>query len=198
MLDVLLHFIAEPAPTAMAIDADRALAQKASRNPQAFSELYERHVDRVYRYLLSRTGNRDDAQDLTSQTFLTALEQLPRYRGEGVFVAWLMGIARNKATDHFRNRRPETDIDESFDLPDSGEATDDLVERQLAVESVARKLKVLAPDRAEALSLRLFGGLEVAEIAPILGKNEAAVRMLVFRGLRDLQAQLNPDQESLI
>jgi RNA polymerase sigma-70 factor (ECF subfamily) len=198
MLDLLLHFVAEPASTAVNIDADRALAKKAARNPQAFTELYERHVDRVYRYLLSRTGNRDDAQDLTSQTFLTALEQLPRYRGEGLFAAWLMGIARNKATDHFRNRRPETPMEETFDAPDQGAPTDELVERQLAVESIARKLQVLAPDRAEALSLRLFAGLEVAEIAPILGKNEAAVRMLVFRGLRDLQAQLNPEGENLI
>jgi RNA polymerase sigma-70 factor (ECF subfamily) len=198
MLDVLLQLAAGPAPSAMTLDADLALAKKAARNPQAFTDLYERHVDSVYRYLLSRTGNQDDAQDLTSQTFLTALEQLPRYRGEGVFAAWLMGIARNKATDHFRSRRPETEMDEDFDIADNAATTDEVVERRMVMETIARKLKTLAPDRAEALSLRLFAGLEVAEIAQIVGKNEAAVRMLVFRGLRDLQARLGPGGESLL
>lgn len=190
MLGFLAAMVAEPAGTAATIDADRKLVQQAARNPQAFAELYERHADRIYRYLLFRVGNRDDAQDLVSQTFLAALEQLPRYRGQGVFAAWLMGIARNKATDFFRQRRPETELDETMDLPDNHESTDETVERQMAIETVARKLKVLAPDRAEALSLRLFAGLEVPEIAQIMGRNENAVRVLVFRGLRDLQAQL--------
>ncbi|MCB8991483.1 MAG: hypothetical protein H6665_12720, partial [Ardenticatenaceae bacterium] len=68
---------------------------------------------------------------------------------------------------------------------------DVVIDRQLEIERVARKLQTIAPDRAEALSLRLFAGLEVSEIARLMEKNEAAVRMLVFRGLRDLQAQLN-------
>jgi RNA polymerase sigma-70 factor, ECF subfamily len=190
MLAFLMTMVAEPAGPATTIDEDRALVQKAARNPQAFADLYERHADRVYRYLLFRVGNRDDAQDLVSQTFLAALEQLPRYRGQGVFAAWLMGIARNKATDFFRQRRPEAELDESMDIPDNNQNTDETVERQMAIETIARKLKVLAPDRAEALSLRLFAGLEVPEIAQIMGRNENAVRVLVFRGLRDLQAQL--------
>jgi RNA polymerase sigma-70 factor (ECF subfamily) len=65
----------------------------------------------------------------------------------------------------------------------------------MAVEQVARKLKTISPDRAEALSLRLFGGLDLAEIAQMMNKKETAVRMLVFRGLRDLQAQLEVGQE---
>ena len=62
------------------------------------------------------------------------------------------------------------------------------------MEQVTRKLKILAPDRAEALSLRLFAELEVREIAQIMGRDEAAVRMLVWRGLKDLQAQLTPEE----
>ncbi|MCI0579087.1 MAG: RNA polymerase sigma factor, partial [Chloroflexi bacterium] len=187
----------EPASKPVNIDSDGALARQAAKNPQAFSELYERHVNRIYRYVLARVGDVQDAQDVTSQTLLTALEQLPRYRGQGVFVAWLMGIARHKVIDYYRQRRPALDLEEIEDLPGSNEDTGDIVDQQLALEAIARKLKVIAPDRAEALSLRLFGGLEVAEIAEVMGKNEAAVRMLVFRGLRDLQAQLDPGQEEL-
>ena len=197
MLGLLMMLVTEPAGTATTIDEDRALVQQATRNPKAFADLYERHADRIYRYLLFRVGNRDDAQDLVSQTFLTALEQLPRYKGQGVFAAWLMGIARNKATDFFRQRRPETELDDTMDFPDSSQSIDETVEQQLAIETVARKLKALAPDRAEALSLRLFGGLDVPEIAQMMGRNENAVRVLVFRGLRDLQAQLGSGASDL-
>ncbi|MCA9921921.1 MAG: hypothetical protein KC421_06110, partial [Anaerolineales bacterium] len=92
-------------------------------------------------------------------------------------------------------RRPEEDLETAVSIPDTGNNTEALVTQQLQIAQVAEKLRTLAPDRAEALSLRLFGGLEVPEIAHLMGKQEAAVRMLVFRGLRDLQARLNPTVE---
>jgi RNA polymerase sigma factor (sigma-70 family) len=107
-----------------------------------------------------------------------------------------LGIARNKAADLFRRKHPDIELDEAEEISDSGEGLDEVVDRQMAVEQVARKLQTISPDRAEALSLRLFAGLEVPEIAQMMNKNEAAVRMLVFRGLRDLQAQLNVTEET--
>lgn len=184
-----------PDPAAMAFD-DEDLVRMAQRDLGHFATLYRRHVDRIYRYLLVRVGNPQDAQDLTSQTFLAAMENLPSFRSSSPFVAWLYGIARNKSADHFRGRKPVSDLDAAFDVADGTDKADDIVGRQLQLEQVARKLQVLAPDRAEALTLRLFGGLEVAEIARIMDRNEAAVRMLVFRGLRDLQAQLHSDEEN--
>lgn len=170
---------------------DTALVRQAQQNLNAFTDLYERHVQRVYRYLLVRVGNVPDAQDLTSQTFIAAMENLHRYGGERPFPAWLFGIARNKTADFYR-RQPEADLETAVHVPDLDETPDELVNQRLQVEAVARKLQTIAPDRAEAVSLRLFGGLEVPEIARIMDKNEAAVRMLMHRGLRDLQAQLTP------
>jgi RNA polymerase sigma factor (sigma-70 family) len=108
-----------------------------------------------------------------------------------------LGIARNKAADLFRQRQPVSELDEAVETADSGDDMDEIVDRQMAVEKVARKLQTISPDRAEALSLRLFAGLEVTEIARMMNKQESAVRMLVFRGLRDLQAQLNVTQETM-
>lgn len=174
---------------------DHVLVRQAQRNLGMFSELYQRYAQQVYRYLLVRVGNADDAQDLTSQTFLVAMESLHRYRGEGNFAAWLLGIARHKTVDQYRRRKPETILDPDVAYPDTHDEPEEIIGRKLELELVARKLQTLAPDRAEALSLRLFAGLEVAEIAQIMDKNEAAVRMLVFRGLRDLQAQLQIARE---
>lgn len=182
---------------ATAVLDDMALVRLAQQDLSRFSDLYQRHGQRVYRYLLSRVGNVQDAQDLTSQTFIAAMENIDRFRGASTFSTWLLGIARHKAADQFRRRKPEVELETAADVPNPDENADEIVSLHLQAEQVARKLQTLAPDRAEALRLRLFGGMEVADIARLMDKNEAAVRMLVFRGLRDLQAQLGGAEETL-
>jgi len=174
----------------VAVEEDALLVQRARENLAEFGELYDRYSTRVYRYLLVRVGNVDDAQDLTSQTFLAAMKSLRRYNGRTPFVAWLLGIAKHKMVDQYRRTRPIQDLDEAEELPDGAALPETMVGRHLDIEAVSQKLKVISPDRAEAITLRLFAGLEVSEIAEIMGKNEPAVRMLVFRGLNDLQDQL--------
>lgn len=178
------------------IEDDRALVQAARADLRAFNELYERHVTRVYRYLLVRVGSAADAEDLTSQTFLVAMENLDKYRGERPFLAWLFGIARHKVADKYRKQKPEVMLEAAGELVDPHEAPDTLVSQKLQIEAVAQKLQMLSPDRAEAISLRLFGGLEIPEIARLMQKQEPAVRMLLHRGLQDLQTRLNPNQEA--
>lgn len=178
------------------IEDDRALVRAAKADLRAFNGLYERHVTRVYRYLLVRVGNVDDAQDLTSQTFLVAMENLDKYRGERPFLAWLFGIARHKVADKFRRQKPELMLETAFELADPQDEPDALVDQKLQIEAVAQKLQTLSPDRAEVISLRLFGGLDIPEIARLMRKQEPAVRMLLHRGLQDLQTRLNPNQEA--
>lgn len=189
MIATQLINAAEPPPLAQ---DDMTLVQAAKTDMSAFSGLYQRYATQVYRYLLVRVGNVPEAQDLTSQTFMAAMQGLKSYRGQQPFPAWLLGIARHKVADLYRRQRPDVGLEMAEDAAaDADGSLEDAVSRQLALEQVARKMQTLAPDRAEALTLRLFGGLEVLEIAQIMNRNEAAVRMLVFRGLRDLQAQLN-------
>ena len=178
------------------IEDDRALVQAARADLRAFNGLYERHVTRVYRYLVVRVGNVADAEDLTSQTFLVAMENLDKYRGERPFLAWLFGIARHKVADKYRRQKPEAALEAANDLADADEAPDTIVSQKLQIEAVAQKLQTLSPDRAEVISLRLFGGLDIPEIARLMQKQEPAVRMLLHRGLQDLQARLNPNQEA--
>lgn len=174
---------------------DAELIRQAQQDLRKFTDLYERYVQRVYRYLLVRTGSVADAEDLTSQTFMAAMEHLHQYKGQRPFPAWLLGIAKNKRADFYRRQKPVADLETAVALATDEDSPDDLVTRQIQMETVARKLQAIAPDRAEALSLRLFAGLEVPEIARMLDKQEPAVRMLIHRGMRDLQAQLNPERE---
>src|SRR5512138_2277478 len=95
-------------------DDEAASISASQQDPSAFSGLYDRYVQPVYRYLYYRTGSASDAEDLTSQTFLSALEALPQYRHRGCFAAWLFRIARGKLIDFQRKERKQLPLDETY------------------------------------------------------------------------------------
>lgn len=163
------------------------LARDAIANADAFAELYQRNVMRVYRYHVAHTGNVKDAEDLTSQTFIAALEGIKSFRGTGSFAAWIMGIASKKRLMFFRRNRHEVELDAALHYPSPSLPTDKAATQRLQLESVSRALKQISPDRAEALILSFFGGLSNAEASRALGKSEAALKMLISRGLQDLR-----------
>jgi RNA polymerase sigma-70 factor (ECF subfamily) len=166
---------------------ETSLAREAAVNADAFAELYRRHLTRVYRYHVAHTGNVKDAEDLTSQTFMAALEGIRSYRGDAPFAAWLMGIASKKRFLFFRGRRPEVPIEAALQIPSPSLPTDKAAMSRLRIESISRALKQISADRAEALILRFFGELSMAETGRVLNKSEAAVKMLIARGLQDLR-----------
>jgi RNA polymerase sigma-70 factor (ECF subfamily) len=172
------------------MEDDDALVQAAIGDRLQFGELYHRYVGRVYKYIFARVGDTHDAQDLTSQTFLAALQDIDRYRGCGQFAAWLFTIARCRIVDHFRASRQTVPLDMAEAVPHPGPSPDNLAEQQLQIQQVARALRTLAPGRAEALTLRVFAELSTGEIARMMGKSETAVRMLVSRAMSDLKARL--------
>ncbi|MEW6288085.1 MAG: RNA polymerase sigma factor [Chloroflexota bacterium] len=165
------------------------LARQAVSDAEAFAELYRRHVTRVYRYHIAHTGSVKDAEDLTSQTFLAALEGIRSFRGDAPFAAWLMGIASRRRALFFRGRRREVPLEAVEYYPNPAPPTDKAAALRLQIASVARALRRISPDRAEAVILHFFGGLKHSEAARVLGKTEAAVKMLVSRGLQDLREQ---------
>jgi RNA polymerase sigma-70 factor, ECF subfamily len=163
------------------------LARDAITDTNAFAELYRRHLTRVYRYHIAYTGNVKDAEDLTSQTFMAALEGIRSFRGTGSFAAWIMGIASKKRLMFFRGRRPEVPLDTALTYPSLDLPTDKAASERLQLESMVHALRQISPDRAEALILTYFGGLSNAEAGRVLNKSEAAVKMLISRGLKDLR-----------
>lgn len=165
-------------------------AQASPGDPAPFAELYRRHLPRVYRYLMARLGDQQAAQDACAQTFLAALEGVASYRGSGEFRAWLLTIAHNKAADIFRTRRALAPLDAAAELPSPAPSTEQQVVTRLQLEEALRAMRSLSPDRAEALALRIFGGMSIAEISAAMHKQEAAVKMLVYRALHDLRQRL--------
>ncbi|MEM9951165.1 MAG: sigma-70 family RNA polymerase sigma factor [Chloroflexota bacterium] len=171
--------------------SDDLLVEAALNDPDAFAILYRRYLQRVYSYLLSKVGNKQDAQNLTTQTFMAALDGIASYQPQGNFGAWLIGIARHKVADHFRKQRRIISIDDVPTLREMTMPLDEIVNQQLQLEAVIDLLNKINSDRAEAIQLRFFANLKMQEIALIMQKSEDAVKMLVSRGLDDLRQMLN-------
>lgn len=170
--------------------SDDRLAKAALTDVDAFAMLYRRHLHRVYSYLLSRVGNVQDAQDLTSQTFIAALKGLRIYEPRGMFGSWLLGIAKRKASDHFRNHQPVVSVETISTAADQNRSLDDRIVERLQMHVIAAQLEKLNPERAEVLRLRFFGELKLREIAEVMGKSEGAVKMLLARALDDIRSLL--------
>ena len=163
------------------------LAKQALHDIEAFAELYRRNLTRVYRYHMAHTGNPKDAEDLTSQTFIAALEGIRTFRGSGSFAAWIMGIASRKRLMFFRSNKPEIPLDAALHYPSPGLPTDKAAAHQMQLGIISHALRQISIDRAEALILTYFSGLSHAEAGRVLNKSEAAVKMLISRGLQDLR-----------
>jgi RNA polymerase sigma-70 factor, ECF subfamily len=164
---------------------ENLLVSRAVKDPRAFDDLYRRYVDRVYVYHLARTNSREEAEDLTSQTFLAALEGISGFRRQGSFAAWLFSIARRKLVDHYRlPKNVPLELAES-----SINNLEEAIDHRLTMQQISQALLSLAPDRMEALLLRVFGQLSAMEAGIVLSKSEGAVRTLVYRALQDLRQQ---------
>jgi RNA polymerase sigma-70 factor (ECF subfamily) len=154
----------------------------------AFGELYDTHVDSVYRYLLYRVREPSDAEDLTSEVFTRAFANIHRYKWQGKsFLAWLYTIARNAVTDRRRRDRPTVEIDSAYGLAAEGPTAHDLAVRGEDVEALRGAVKYLTGEQQEVLTLRFVENLSSREVATILGKNEGAIRALQFRALGRLR-----------
>jgi RNA polymerase sigma-70 factor (ECF subfamily) len=133
-------------------DADLVRQARTTDGQAALAALYRRYLTPVYRYFYARTGDVQQAEDLTAQTFVAALEGLSRYRERGTFAGWLFTIAARRLADQLR-RRPAVPLDAAADLPGSDPPPEVLVERAERMACLARTVRTLSPDRAQAVAL---------------------------------------------
>ena len=184
------------APTGAEI---RKLVERGQQGDRtALEELYLIHFDRIYGYLHLTLGNKHDAEDLTTQTFLRMLESIGKFRFQSApFSAWLFRIAHNLSMDHFRaNRRwqPEEEVPE----PEGSEerSAEEEVLQSIGRQSMLDLIESLSHEQQQVLTLKFVFGFSNAEAATILGKTEGAVKSLQHRALVSLQKLIaSPDAE---
>ncbi len=176
----------------MSNEAESTLIERAKSNPEAFGELYERYVDRIYHYIYYRVGNADEAEDLTARVFLRVLKALPRYVDRGApFASWLYRIAHNLVANFHRDqaRRRSLSIDELSLTSNGREAPEQVVERQDDERWLWNVITQLNEDLRALLELKFGQGLSNAEIGKIMGSTEGAIKSLYHRTLVSLREE---------
>lgn len=170
------------------------LVSQAQEDPSTFGTLYNQFIEPIYRYLYSSLRNRQDAEDLAAQTFLSALLALPKYRDRNHFSAWLFSIARNKAMDHFRRAKREIDVEIPDHLTDHSNVQEQ-VSRSLDVQHLSTLIQGLRSNEQELIRLRYVADLTFAEMAAVLGKKEDTVKKALYRLLAQLESQMEVENE---
>jgi RNA polymerase sigma-70 factor (ECF subfamily) len=183
---------ASGAPSASSEEVRRLVDRGQAGDREALEELYLLHFDRIYSYLHMSVGNRHDAEDLTTQTFLRMLESIGRFQWRSApFSAWLFRIAHNLAMDHFRASRrwqPEEEVPEA--PGDAEPSAESQAMHSIGRQSMLDLIENLSDEQREVLTLKFVFNFANADVATILGKSEGAVKSLQHRALASLQKQV--------
>jgi len=183
------------ASTESTADIRELVARAQDGDRDALEELYLLHFDRIYSYLHMSVGNRHDAEDLTTQTFLKMLESIKRFRWQSApFSAWLFRIAHNLAMDHFRASRrwqPEEEVPEP--LGETEPSAELAAFQSIGRQSMLELIENLSQEQQQVLTLKFVFNLPNAEVATVLGKTEGAIKSLQHRALVSLQKQIAGD-----
>lgn len=160
--------------------------QAISGDSEAFAQLYDAYIARVYRYIYFRVTDDHAAEDLTSQVFLKAWESLDRYQmSSSPFVAWLYTIAKNLVIDYYRTKKESVPLEDVHTVT-SHETPVDEVESRFDLQAMRDALQFLTDDQQQVLILKFIAGLPNENIAKIMNKREGAVRALQMRALQTM------------
>ena len=166
---------------------DRLRVEAAKKDPSRFAELYELNFVRVYAYIARRVGDRDVAQDLTSDVFHKALASIQSFEWRGVpFAGWLLRIAANMIVD--RSKRSGREVSGQDDLAEP--STQPNLEEIDQQGRLFRLVEQLPADQRRVIGMRFAEEKSIREIATELGRSEGAVKQLQFRALQNLRARM--------
>jgi RNA polymerase sigma-70 factor, ECF subfamily len=168
-----------------------SLVEQAKTDPEAFGLLYDRYAASIYRMAYARMGNVAAAEDVTAEVFINALRAIPRYRDRGrPFACWLHQIARNEVANHFRHHRDMRELGDA--LPDKAAPVEARAIQRLEVEALWRLVDRLPRQQRTAMILRFREDRSDRETAEIMGKSQAAVKLLIYRAVQRLRCQVAP------
>ncbi len=175
---------------------EAVLVEKAiGRDASAFGRLYDMHIDRVYKHIYYRVGNATDAEDLTQQVFLKAWQSIGRYRRTASpFIAWLLTISHNLVIDFYRTRKDRAYLDAEVLTSDPASGPERTAEASFDQQRLRRAILQLGNHEQQVVMMRFMEGFEFAEIASVLGKREANVRVILHRALAKLRAILEKER----
>ena len=174
------------------IRKEKAIIERSKKDPQAFGELYEKYFDRIFNYIFRQTDDEELADDLCSQTFVNALNNLDKYEFRGFpFSAWLYKIAGNEVNKHYRKNKGKKIFSiEELKVRELVEQTADDWDEEL-INRLIQYMNDLPTDMIQVLELRFFEDKDFKEIAFILDMTESGAKMRTYRALDKLRTNFN-------
>lgn len=156
--------------------------------PSDFAVYYDQYKDKIYSYLFYRTGkNRQLAEDLASEVFLKALEKFHTYRTDSSFQSWIYAIAHNHLVDHFRKTRTTVDLEDVENVLAGESDPKSILVKRVAAEQVTEMLEYLSDEEKEIILMRYHADMPMKDIADIVDKPDATIRVTLHRSLAKLR-----------
>ena len=173
------------------------LVSRAKEDPEAFGQLYTKYVEKIYNYVYYRTGNAQDAEDLTAKAFYQALRHVHRYVDRGLpFSAWLYRIAHNLVANWHRDRSRRQVISlDTLALISERPHPEAKLQREDDQQRLLRIIRHMPDDRQQLLLLKFVEQMTNREIAQIMGRTEGAIKSLYHRTLLSLRDTWAGEQE---
>jgi RNA polymerase sigma-70 factor (ECF subfamily) len=170
-------------------EEERRIVLKAvERDQEAFAQLYDRHVVRIYRHIYYMVSDSTTAEDLTAQTFLKAWEAIDRYKERGApIVAWLLRISHNLTVSYLRSKRDHSELDETFLDSKMTRNPEEALEQASDEKSMREAVLKLRDEQRQVIMLRFVEEMDYREVADIIGKSVPAVRVIQHRALGNLR-----------
>ena len=168
----------------------KLLALATEGNRHAFGEFYALHLKEIYRYILFRVNDHDEAEDLTAKVFLEAWESLTAARRDSKIIntrAWIYRITRNNVIDYYRTRKPQEPLEGNPDKKLQASGLESDVDHLMISRELARSLQQLPENYQEIIILRFISRMSPAEVAEVMNITPGHVRVLQYRALKQMR-----------
>lgn len=171
------------------IDGDKQLIKRAIKGEaSAFGLLYDKYQPQIYRFIYLKVGLREEAEDLTHQVFLKSWQNIEDFNFQGFpFSSWLYSVARNQVIDYYRTKKTKVAFDEILEIEGDCDDLSEMLDIAATLEQVKQAILRLGEEQQDVIILRFIEDFSPREVASLLDKTESAVKLLQYRGVKNLK-----------